>query len=127
LKKLLSISFLLVYLLAGLSPFLPYLEYALNHEYIANELCVNKARPELKCNGQCYLMLRMQEMVAEQQQQESNDFPAPLAEEEFLSAHLLIDSNIWPMAAENTLSPFRLSENKLKAIYLTIPTPPPQA
>ncbi len=28
-------------------------------EYIAANLCVNRYRPELKCNGQCYLMKKL--------------------------------------------------------------------
>ncbi|GGB76160.1 hypothetical protein GCM10007424_15210 [Flavobacterium suaedae] len=37
-------------------PVLPVLEYVLNYEYIATELCENKDEPELKCNGKCHLM-----------------------------------------------------------------------
>ena len=29
--------------------------YSVNKTYVAEELCQNKARPELKCNGKCYL------------------------------------------------------------------------
>ena len=29
--------------------------YYLNREYIAEFLCINKQKPELKCNGKCYL------------------------------------------------------------------------
>lgn len=31
------------------------LEYALNKKYIVANLCENKDRPELKCEGKCYL------------------------------------------------------------------------
>ena len=33
-----------------------YLKFKLNQEYIAKVLCVNKANPQMKCNGHCYLM-----------------------------------------------------------------------
>lgn len=39
-----------------LKPFIPIVEYAVNYEYISKVLCVNKAKPELKCNGKCHLM-----------------------------------------------------------------------
>jgi len=29
--------------------------YAVNIEYVAEELCENKEKPELECNGKCYL------------------------------------------------------------------------
>lgn len=30
-------------------------EYVANYSYISTELCVNKAKPKLNCNGTCYL------------------------------------------------------------------------
>ena len=37
-------------------PVLPVLDYVINYEYISKELCVNKAKPKMKCNGKCHLM-----------------------------------------------------------------------
>ncbi|MBE0391481.1 hypothetical protein [Flavobacterium sp. PL002] len=39
-----------------LKPILPVIDYAVNYEYISQVLCINKAKPELKCNGKCHLM-----------------------------------------------------------------------
>nr|WP_300568102.1 hypothetical protein [Flavobacterium sp.] len=39
-----------------LKPVFPVFEYVVNYDYIANVLCVNKAKPEMKCNGKCHLM-----------------------------------------------------------------------
>ncbi|OCA79529.1 hypothetical protein BBH99_18635 [Chryseobacterium contaminans] len=36
-------------------PLMPLAEYAVNYNYIVNTLCVNKSKPELHCNGKCYL------------------------------------------------------------------------
>lgn len=36
-------------------------EYAVNKEYIAKNLCVNKEKPKLKCHGKCQLMKKMAE------------------------------------------------------------------
>lgn len=36
-------------------PVIPVLDYIVNYEYIATELCENIAKPELKCNGKCHL------------------------------------------------------------------------
>lgn len=35
--------------------------YNLNIEYIIKELCENKNKPELKCNGKCFLKKKMSE------------------------------------------------------------------
>ncbi|WP_459211787.1 hypothetical protein [Aquimarina rhabdastrellae] len=36
------------------------LYYQLNIDYIVEKYCVNKARPQLKCNGKCYLNKKLQ-------------------------------------------------------------------
>lgn len=42
-------------------------EYMLNQEYIARVLCVNKAKPEMGCNGQCHLMKQMEKETKKEQ------------------------------------------------------------
>jgi hypothetical protein len=37
------------------------LQFNWNHEYIAANLCVNKARPQSKCRGNCQLMKKIAE------------------------------------------------------------------
>ncbi len=39
-----------------LKPGLPVIDYIVNYEYISKELCVNKAKPKMHCNGKCHLM-----------------------------------------------------------------------
>ena len=41
-----------------------------NRAYITDKLCVNKAMPEMKCGGKCYLSKKLKE--AEQQQSEQS-------------------------------------------------------
>lgn len=36
--------------------------YQVNQEYVAKELCVNKSRPQLKCNGKCHLMKQLRKL-----------------------------------------------------------------
>lgn len=36
-------------------PLIPLAEYAVNYDYIVTTLCVNKNKPEIHCNGKCYL------------------------------------------------------------------------
>lgn len=36
-------------------PLIPLMEYAVNYDYISTTLCVNKSKPELHCNGKCYV------------------------------------------------------------------------
>lgn len=36
-------------------PLMPVVEYLVAYDYIVQELCVNTDRPELECDGTCYL------------------------------------------------------------------------
>lgn len=36
-------------------PVLPLIDYAVNYEYISEKLCENKDKPQVLCNGKCYL------------------------------------------------------------------------
>lgn len=55
-RKLIITHLLLnLYLLVLIQPALPVLEYLVNYDYIVNELCENRDKPILACNGKCYL------------------------------------------------------------------------
>lgn len=58
-RFLFGISFLSIYLLALSYQLLPYIDYAINKEYIAEVLCENQDEPELHCNGICQLKKRL--------------------------------------------------------------------
>lgn len=50
-----SIFFLLILILYLLRPVTPFIEYALNKEYIAKNLCINRNKPKSCCEGKCHL------------------------------------------------------------------------
>ena len=51
------------------------LEYYANQDFIKRVLCINTARPELHCDGKCYLMTKLKAAEAAEKQAEK---PAPL-------------------------------------------------
>jgi hypothetical protein len=36
-------------------PVLPLVDYAVNYNFIVKHLCENRGKPEMMCNGKCYL------------------------------------------------------------------------
>ncbi|MCM4167277.1 hypothetical protein KCTC52924_02859 [Arenibacter antarcticus] len=46
---------LFVAIIMLIKPFWPLAEYAVNYDYIVENLCKNRDTPSLNCNGQCYL------------------------------------------------------------------------
>ena len=51
--------------------------YLANKDYVAKELCVNKARPKMKCNGKCHLAKQLQKLE-EPQPKKAPVSPKPL-------------------------------------------------
>ncbi|WP_430906062.1 hypothetical protein [Maribacter sp. 2-571] len=67
-KSFRALFFVMLYLLAMIRPVMPLFEYIVDQDYIAEFLCVNKAKPELTCEGKCFLMQQLSEQSEGQQQ-----------------------------------------------------------
>ena len=50
-----KIATIILSLFMFFKPVLPVVEYVVFYDYIKNELCVNKDKPEMGCNGKCHL------------------------------------------------------------------------
>jgi len=50
-----SIFFLSVLILYMIRPVIPFIEYALNKDYIVKNLCINRDKPKSCCAGKCHL------------------------------------------------------------------------
>ncbi|WP_410221461.1 hypothetical protein [Pedobacter sp.] len=46
--------------------------YQLNKEYIASVLCTNKDKPELHCDGKCFLDIKLKELEQKNKQEQEN-------------------------------------------------------
>lgn len=46
---------ILLFLVLSVRSVLPVIDYAVNYDYIATQLCENKSNPEMLCNGKCYV------------------------------------------------------------------------
>jgi len=47
-----------------------YAYFKLNEDYIANNLCENRNKPELRCHGKCFLMKKIKEAHQKQENQD---------------------------------------------------------
>ena len=67
-----AIAFLLLLALmsANLSGLFIFAEFKINQKYIAATLCDNRNKPELQCNGKCYLMKKMKDALEKEKKQE---------------------------------------------------------
>lgn len=54
-KKAISLLLVIVFCYSGIRPTFPFFNYAINYDYIAEVLCINKEKEVLLCNGKCQL------------------------------------------------------------------------
>lgn len=66
--SLIVFAFLIV-----LKPVYPVLEYIMDYEYISEVLCINKDKPEMHCNGKCYLMKSLAEAAEKEADQKKQN------------------------------------------------------
>jgi hypothetical protein len=69
--------------------------YQLNKDYIAEVLCINRKKPELQCNGKCFLKQKIEQTS---QEEEKKDIPATQQDkvqiQPFLVSQPYIHSNL---------------------------------
>ena len=88
--KLVVVPILLLLLMTqAFSKWAYVLQYNLNKDYIANVLCENKEKVELKCKGKCQLAKKL--AADEGRQEGGQTIKINLPESLFLSAHKTFD------------------------------------
>lgn len=76
--------------------------YGANRTYIATELCENKDKPELKCNGQCVLAKRMK--AAEEERRDADQRPLRIMEKFEFSHYIAAAEDTFSETPETDLS-----------------------
>lgn len=72
LTRAIAILLLLCSVSVSLSGFFVFAGFEMNQRYIAKELCVNRDKPQLHCNGKCYLMRKLKQAQDKEQKQEQS-------------------------------------------------------
>ncbi len=62
-----------------------FVDYQLRKDYIARYLCENRTRPDLHCDGKCYLAKRLQAVQEQEQSQKGHELLRFLFELSFVS------------------------------------------
>lgn len=125
-KKLIITHLLLnLYLLVMVQPALPVLEYLINYDYIVNELCENREKPILTCNGKCYLGDQVEKQLDRGSEQQK-PMPPQIDFQEFISPDAglhNVSQTLDEHAERNHLNPNNLEDNMYARSLLR----PPQA
>lgn len=122
-KLKISVGLLIIFGFTEIRPLLPYIDYFINYDYIAEVLCINKEKPQSTCNGKCYL----KQQIKEQQPAKNHDKKLPIIKQERIPMILFTVKLPWFFLGDNksnsesTYYPFLFNNRSLKP-----PTPPPQ-
>ncbi|REA60144.1 hypothetical protein DSL64_15840 [Dyadobacter luteus] len=97
------IAYLLLFavMLPTLSPWGTIAYFNVNRAYIAKTLCENRSRPELKCNGKCYLAKILKKQEAKKDKETTQRVEnMPVAQLFYLSTIAFVFDNEQPVIAE---------------------------
>ena len=70
LKRIFCIFLIAIIISSTLTRLFYFAGYELNKDFIAKELCINRDKPQLNCNGKCFLTKKIAEA---EKKQESNE------------------------------------------------------
>ena len=119
---------LVLFLASWLKPYLPYIDYAFNKDYIAENLCENKEKPKLKCEGKCHLKKEVEKIANELGESENESQKSP--KYKFKLKINLIDQVLKVSCALNgtqLVKKHRVSVNeRIFTTFFDVPTPPPK-
>jgi len=85
LRRFLSLFLLLAVVSANFSRLYVYAGFGFNQKYIAANLCENRSKPWLHCNGHCYLMKKIKQ-AEEKEKSEERQTQKNLFQESYFTA-----------------------------------------
>ena len=100
---------LLISIIILARPAIPFLEYIVNYDYIVKELCENKEKPVLKCNGKCHLMKELAK-TAEDDRNTSSDKKQNVKQE----IEVLFYQDFKSLSCSNS---YVFTNNKINSVY----------
>jgi len=70
LRRIIAMLLIASLFTANFSRFFIYAGFEMNRDYIAAKLCENRNKPQLHCNGKCYLMKKIKQAEDKQNNQD---------------------------------------------------------
>lgn len=120
-KRFTCFILLITLLLAQFSRVFVYAGFELNEQYIATVLCENKDKPQLHCNGKCYLAKKLKQAEEKEKKQERDAQKKNAQDVFFVKA---IDLPLIPLCLKTSEFPAEFSFD-LPESNSEIPHPPP--
>ncbi len=117
---------LFVAIIMLIKPLWPLAEYAVNYDYIVENLCENRATPSLQCDGKCYLA---KQLAKESEGSDKNPFEGKRfnLEIQYISSFdplfVLGSANEWGVSIRNN---YKGIQTLIPGLYTTDIAQPPE-
>lgn len=117
---------LFVAVLMLIKPLWPLAEYVVNYNYIVENLCENRDRPLMNCDGKCYLA---KQLAKESEGADKNPFENRISTTDIqfvVSFHVSFNFNFNDLNTAPLLSNFRTSPDLYSNLFQTDIAQPPE-
>lgn len=116
-----AVLLLISMMLAQFSTVFVYAGFELNQGYIASTLCENRDKPEMHCNGKCYLAKKLKQAEEKEKKQERESIRKGTQDTFFVNENLQLVSPVsFIRKAFIPEKPFKLPDNRSEILH-----PPP--
>ena len=109
-KRSVTLLLLVAVLAANFSYYFVYAGFELNKKYIAAELCENRDKPLLHCNGKCYFMKKINQ-AAEKEKSNERQIQKNLFQEVFYAT--IIDNTFYNQLLQLIVTPYQYSDKSV--------------
>lgn len=106
-------------------PLWPVLDYATNYDFIVSTLCENKDKPELECNGKCYLSKQLAKEAGNDEDNPYNN-PSKIEIPQFIISEQIPEYNFSIELQAQEANDFSFKENLYYSQYVLQILHPPQ-
>jgi hypothetical protein len=92
---------------------MPLIDYAVNYNFIVKNLCENRTKPQLMCNGKCYLAKEFAKTTGNTSKQENSKITIPAFTDSFIVGTIITFSNY----CDNIIKNSKQQNSYLALIY----------
>lgn len=85
-----------------LRPVMPIIDYAVNYNFIVKNLCENRTKPQLMCNGKCYLAKEFAKTTDNTSKQGNSKITISVYTDSFIVGGVFIFSNYCGSITKNS-------------------------
>lgn len=107
-------------------PLWPVMDYFANYNYIVTELCENKDKPEMECNGKCYLAKQLAKEAADDDQNPLNNKTSKTEIPQIIISENISEFQFAPIPLENSSNGFGYKPNLIASLFISKILQPPR-